>query len=222
MELPFTLDDICNAALELVRVNKLDSCYIRPIVLRGYGDAGVNPFNCPIEVYMACWDWGRVPRRRSGARRSGRGREFLAASGAEHFAADGQGRRQLYEFGVDSHGSHGQWLCRRHRAGCLRARQRRIRRKSLPGEGWHGDYAAAFHSGASGNHAKHDHDSVPRLEYSRSPSRWFRAKCCISPTSYFSAGTAVEITPIRTVDRIKIGTGTRGPITHRFRMNSLL
>ena len=44
MEIPFSLDDICNAALDLVRVNKLDSCYIRPIVLRGYGDAGVNPF----------------------------------------------------------------------------------------------------------------------------------------------------------------------------------
>ncbi|MFZ0969129.1 MAG: branched-chain amino acid transaminase, partial [Candidatus Acidiferrales bacterium] len=59
MEIPFTLEEICNAASEVVRVNKMESCYLRPIVMRGYGDVGVNPSNCPIEVYMACWDWGR-------------------------------------------------------------------------------------------------------------------------------------------------------------------
>ncbi|HEV2490780.1 MAG TPA: branched-chain amino acid transaminase [Candidatus Acidoferrales bacterium] len=59
MDFPFTLDEISQAALDLVRANKMDSAYIRPIVLRGYGEAGVNPYGCPIEVYMACWNWGR-------------------------------------------------------------------------------------------------------------------------------------------------------------------
>jgi branched-chain amino acid aminotransferase len=58
MELPFSLDDFCNAATELVRVNKLNSCYVKPIVLRGYGEVGVNPLRSPIEAYMACWSWG--------------------------------------------------------------------------------------------------------------------------------------------------------------------
>jgi branched-chain amino acid aminotransferase len=58
MELPFTLDEFCNTATELVATNKLKSCYVKPIVLRGYGDAGVNPLNNPIEIYMACWSWG--------------------------------------------------------------------------------------------------------------------------------------------------------------------
>jgi branched-chain amino acid aminotransferase len=58
MELPFTLDEFCNTATELVATNKLKSCYVKPMVLRGYGDAGVNPLNNPIEVYMACWSWG--------------------------------------------------------------------------------------------------------------------------------------------------------------------
>ena len=49
----------CQRRGRIVRANKLDSRYVRPIVLRGYGDVGVNPFNCPVEVYMACWDWGR-------------------------------------------------------------------------------------------------------------------------------------------------------------------
>lgn len=59
MELPFTLEDFCSTAVELVRRNAMEACYIRPIILRGYGDVNVNPFTCPIEVYMACWDWGK-------------------------------------------------------------------------------------------------------------------------------------------------------------------
>jgi branched-chain amino acid aminotransferase len=58
MELPYTVDDFCNIATELVRVNKLNACYVKPIVLRGYGEAGVNPLSSPIDVYMACWAWG--------------------------------------------------------------------------------------------------------------------------------------------------------------------
>lgn len=58
MEIPYTVDDFGNVACELVRVNKMNSCYVKPIVLRGYGEVGVNPLNSPIEVYMACWHWG--------------------------------------------------------------------------------------------------------------------------------------------------------------------
>src|SRR5260370_17401580 len=58
MELPYPLDDFCNTATELVRLNKLNSCYVKPIVLRGYGEVGVNPLSSPIDIYMACWFWG--------------------------------------------------------------------------------------------------------------------------------------------------------------------
>src|SRR5260370_4594547 len=58
MELPYTVDDFCNTATELVRLNKLNSCYVKPIVLRGYGEVGVNPLSSPIDIYMACWSWG--------------------------------------------------------------------------------------------------------------------------------------------------------------------
>jgi branched-chain amino acid aminotransferase len=58
MELPYSVDEFCNTATELVRLNKLNSCYVKPMVLRGYGEAGVNPLNSPIEIYMACWTWG--------------------------------------------------------------------------------------------------------------------------------------------------------------------
>ena len=59
MDPPYTADDFCSTAVELIRKNHMDACYLRPIILRGYGDINVNPFNCPIEAYMACWDWGK-------------------------------------------------------------------------------------------------------------------------------------------------------------------
>jgi branched-chain amino acid aminotransferase len=58
MELPYSVADLSNAACELVRLNKMNSCYVKPIVLRGYGEVGVNPLNSPVEIYMACWHWG--------------------------------------------------------------------------------------------------------------------------------------------------------------------
>ena len=59
MDIRFTPDELAEAMLELVRLNKLNSCYIRPIVLRGYGMMGVNGTKNPIDVYLACWEWGR-------------------------------------------------------------------------------------------------------------------------------------------------------------------
>jgi branched-chain amino acid aminotransferase len=59
MDPPYDAGNFCSAAVELIRRNGMEACYIRPIILRGYGDINVNPFNCPIEVYMACWDWGK-------------------------------------------------------------------------------------------------------------------------------------------------------------------
>jgi branched-chain amino acid aminotransferase len=53
VELTYTLEELMQAAVELVRVNKLNRCYLRPIVLRGYGEVGVNPFKSPVEVFMA-------------------------------------------------------------------------------------------------------------------------------------------------------------------------
>jgi branched-chain amino acid aminotransferase len=58
MELPYSVEDFCNTACELLRVNKMGACYIKPIVLRGYGEVGVNPLGNPVESYMACWAWG--------------------------------------------------------------------------------------------------------------------------------------------------------------------
>ncbi len=58
MESPYSLDDLVAACCEVVEKNEMDSCYIRPMVLRGYGAAGMVPYDSPIEVYIPCWPWG--------------------------------------------------------------------------------------------------------------------------------------------------------------------
>lgn len=57
-EIPFTEPQIEEAVFQTIRANKMKACYIRPIVYRGYGDVGVNPLPCPVDVTIAVWEWG--------------------------------------------------------------------------------------------------------------------------------------------------------------------
>jgi len=59
IDVPFTVDEIIEASREVVRVNGLsDGCYIRPLVYLGYGEMGLNPMPCPVNVSIAAWPWG--------------------------------------------------------------------------------------------------------------------------------------------------------------------
>ncbi|MEE9270230.1 MAG: branched-chain amino acid transaminase [Candidatus Krumholzibacteria bacterium] len=58
MDIPFSKREISDAILGTVRANKLDACYIRPVVYRGYEELGVNPFPNPVNVFVAVWKWG--------------------------------------------------------------------------------------------------------------------------------------------------------------------
>jgi branched-chain amino acid aminotransferase len=58
MPLPFSVAELRQATLELVARNGLGSCYIRPLVYRGYGQMGLNPLEAPVDVIIACWEWG--------------------------------------------------------------------------------------------------------------------------------------------------------------------
>jgi branched-chain amino acid aminotransferase len=58
MEVPFTQDELVEAAKDTVRANGLTACYIRPLVYRGYGEMGLNPLAAPIRVTIAVWPWG--------------------------------------------------------------------------------------------------------------------------------------------------------------------
>lgn len=59
MPVPYTETEVREAILETIRKNKLDACYVRPLVWRGYDSIGVNPRSCPVEVMVATMPWGR-------------------------------------------------------------------------------------------------------------------------------------------------------------------
>jgi branched-chain amino acid aminotransferase len=58
IDIPFSLEQLVEATRETVRVNKIESCYIRPLVYLGYGEMGLNPLNSPVNVAIAVWPWG--------------------------------------------------------------------------------------------------------------------------------------------------------------------
>ncbi len=58
MPVPYSVEELVEATKELIKINKLKSCYIRPIVYRGYGEMGLNPLNSPVDVAIAMWSWG--------------------------------------------------------------------------------------------------------------------------------------------------------------------
>lgn len=58
MDVKYTIDELVAANCELVERNAMDACYLRPMVIRGYGASGMVPFDSPVEVYLPCWPWG--------------------------------------------------------------------------------------------------------------------------------------------------------------------
>jgi branched-chain amino acid aminotransferase len=58
MDLPYSADELIEACETVVNENGLDECYLRPVALRGYGSPGVNPLNCPVDIYVISWGWG--------------------------------------------------------------------------------------------------------------------------------------------------------------------
>ncbi len=59
MDVPYDVDELVEACREIVRVNELnDGCYLRPLVYLGYGEMGLNPLPCSVNVAIAAWPWG--------------------------------------------------------------------------------------------------------------------------------------------------------------------
>ena len=59
MKIPFTPEQVNEAILTLTSVNNLEACYVRPVVYRGYGTLGVDPSQCPVDIAIAVWPWGK-------------------------------------------------------------------------------------------------------------------------------------------------------------------
>lgn len=67
MPIPYTVEQLCDAMVELVEANGVTPCYIRPVAFRGYGEIGVNPLRSPVELYIANFPWGKYVQGNEGA-----------------------------------------------------------------------------------------------------------------------------------------------------------
>jgi len=59
IEVPFNYEALVEASRQVVLANNYKECYLRPVIFRGYGTFGVDPFPCPIETYICAWQWGK-------------------------------------------------------------------------------------------------------------------------------------------------------------------
>jgi branched-chain amino acid aminotransferase len=58
MDLPYSIEELRQATHDVIAANNLETCYIRPLAYRGYGELGINPLTCPVDVIIAVWPWG--------------------------------------------------------------------------------------------------------------------------------------------------------------------
>ncbi len=214
MEVPYSLDQLTAGMVDTVRENNQASCYLRPIVLRGYGDVGVLPKDNPIETYIACYPWGRYLGEEaitggvdvcvsSWNRIAPNTLPALAKAGANYMnsqlirmeaAINGYDEGiALDEAGYVSEGS-GENL--------FVVRDGKILTPPLGASVLPGITRDTILKIAAQLGIQIVETIVPReLLY-------------IADELFFS-GTAAEVTPIRSVDRIVVGDGRRGPLTER-------
>jgi branched-chain amino acid aminotransferase len=214
MEMPYSLDDFCNTACELVRLNKMTACYVKPMVMRGYGEVGVSPLNSPLEIYMACWAWGA------------------------YLGPDALSK------GVDVGVSSWTRIAPNTLPAMSKAAANYMNSQLIRMEATFNGYAEGIAldshghvSEGSGMNVFLAHDGVvytPPLATSILPGITRDTVCKLADDlgipvkeavipremlyiadEVFFVGTAVEVTPIRSIDHIQVGKGVAGPITRK-------
>ena len=214
MDVPYGIDELSEAMRELVQLNKLDSCYFRPIALRGYGDIGVLPLNNPIDVYIACWEWGKYLGDEAFAqgvdvcvsswtRIAPNTLPALAKAGANYMNSQlirMEAHLNGYAEGIalDTHG----YVSEGSGENIFVVRDGRILTPPLGASVLPGITRDTVFQLAQALGIPLVETIVPR------------EMLYIADEVFFS-GTAAEITPIRSVDRIVVGKGSRGPVTEK-------
>jgi branched-chain amino acid aminotransferase len=212
MDIPISPEEFDQAVLETITANKMDACYIRPIVYRGYGMLGVNPFPCPVDMAIMVMDWGKYlgpealeegvdVRVSSWTRIAPNTLPVMAKTSANYMNSqlmkmeaikDGYAEGiALDAEGFLSEGS-GENLFLVSKGALITPP---LASSVLPGITRDCVIALARRQGLKVQEA-----------------RLLRESLYIAD-EVFLTGTAAEITPVRSVDRIVIGKGSRGPVT---------
>jgi len=212
MDTPYTRASLEDAVLATIRANQFKACYIRPIVYRGYETLGVNPFPCPVDIAILSWEWGKYlgddalekgvdVKVSSWTRMAPNTLPSLAKSSANYAnsalikmeaISDGYAEGvALDAFGYVSEGSGENIFLVRN--GVIYTPP--LTASILPGITRDSVITLARDLGY-----RVREEMVPR-------------ELLYIADEVFFAGTAVEITPIRSVDKQQVGNGRRGPVT---------
>jgi branched-chain amino acid aminotransferase len=212
MDPPYDAAAIRAAILETIRANGFSACYIRPIIYRGYEALGVNPFPCPVDVAILLWEWpamftsealeqGVDVKVSTWTRIAPNTLPALAKSVANYansqlikMEALVEGYSEgiaLDQAGLISEGS-GQNLFLA-RDGVL--------------------YTPPTSSSVLGGITRDSVMTIAREQGIDVREQALPREMLYLADEAFFAGTAVEVTPIRSVDKMKVGMGARGPIT---------
>lgn len=214
MEIPYTEEEINQAVINIIRVNKLKACYIRPVVYRGYGTLGVDPFPNPVDCAILAWEWGK----------------YLGDEALEN--------------GVDVRISSWQRMAPNTFPALAKSGANYMNSQLIKMEAILDGYVEGIALNVRGHISEGSGENVflvvdnvlytPPLSSSVLPG--ITRNCVMQiakdigiPVSeetipremlyivdeVFFTGSAAEITPIRSVDKISIGNGKRGPITRK-------
>jgi branched-chain amino acid aminotransferase len=213
LDVPFTAPELERAAVELIQVNGLRHGYIRPIVLRGYGTLGVHSRDCPIEVYLGCWEWGKYlgPEADAGVDVCVSSWNRVAANTLPAMAKASANYMSSQLIAMEAHANG-------YAEGIA------LDARGYISEG-SGENIFVVHNGRL---------LTPPFSASILPgiTRDTVMKLCQDlglavveqdtpremlylADEVFFVGTAAEITPLKSVDRIPVGSGKRGPITEK-------
>src|SRR5438067_634011 len=209
MPIPYTLEELCSAVVDVVEANGVAPCYIRPIAFRGYGEIGVNPLRSPMEVYIANFPWGKYVPGNEGAdvcvsswnRLAPNTMPSLAKAGANYMNS------QLIRMEAEINGySEGialdvnGYLSERSGENLFLVRGGVLYTTPLANSVLNGITRTSVITLANQLGITVVEQALPReLLY-------------IADEAFFT-GTAAEVTHLRSVDRILVGDGTMGPIT---------
>jgi branched-chain amino acid aminotransferase len=212
MEYALDRDAFQQAVVDLVKVNALEACYIRPVLYRGYNELGVNPLKCPVDAAIMVWEWGAYlgPEAleqgvdvcvSSWSRAAPNTFPAMAKSSANYansqlikMEAVENGYSEaiaLDSFGLVSEGS-GQNL--------FLVRDEVLHTPPLATAGLSGITREIVIALAEDQGYQVREQDLPR-------------EMLYVADELFFTGTAAEVSPIRSVDKIKIGSGRRGPVT---------
>ena len=213
--IPYSVNELVTAMHEVVRLNKLESCYVRPLVFRGYGDIGVLPTkDTPIETYLACWEWGKYLGAEameqgvdvcvsSWTRLAPNTLPILSKAGANYMNS------QLIRMEAAANGySEGialdvsGYVCEGSGENVFVVRDGKILTPPIGSSVLPGITRDTVITLARDLGITVTETLIPR------------EMLYIADEVFFS-GTAAEISPIRSVDRIPVGAGKRGPITEK-------